>query len=475
MALPEIHELEEILSGISLSPDRPPAESGAVRLPLMPASDHSGRIASESPLWLSYPQKTKLSFASLAGRIGKELRAHNHSDSENFVLFVLAYAALLRSASLSGVRAVNAVLSTICVADVNLYFALMAELPEYHQYQIAPFRLGRLRTDKLKWNCEKAQSDFFERYRTVLQRSWSVEREPKTTNILDISDIRKKIFSSPLALNNAEPWRLKAWESLVNGYFSHLNQALFISFWDEFITAQDALLTMGGPFVDPRDFASVIQAMQIAVFLNFGSERGGFVAPAGHGPIAVDLANAHERVPNIVSALKDEFEFTQFDASPLNNSIKLFASFVARARRHQISGRMNESLIHYVIALELIFGERQSIQKSVSERVAVILFSASGVSFNEHMSWVDGLYDTRSRYVHSGKTAGVDDALLDRVRRACDDCFRCLLRLRKQSPDQSENALAKWLGSLDYLAKGMIAGKTFDDNELKHTHLLPLR
>lgn len=471
MALPEITNLEEMLASIRLSPDRPVEGTGAVRLPLMPASDHSGRIASESPLWLMYQQGTKLSFASLADRIGKELRAHEHPDDENFVLFVLSFASMLRKGSASAVRAINTVLSTVCVADVNLYFALMAELPEYHQYQITPFRLGRLRTDKLKWNCEKAGSDFFDRYRNILQRSWGVEREPKTTFVLDISEIRKKIFGTPIAVSAIEPWRAQAWESLVNGYFSHHNRALFDGFWEEFISAQDALLTMGGPFVDPRDFASVIQAMQIAVFLNFGSERGGFVAPAGHGPMAVDLANAHERIPTIVNALKDEFGFTHFNESPIHNSIKLFASFVARARRHQIAGRANESLLHYVIALELIFGERQSIQKSVSERVAVISFAASGKSFADHLSWVDKLYDVRSRYVHSGKGAA-DDALLDRVRQVCEDCFRCLLRLQNQSPDQSENALAKWQGSLDYLAKGMIAGKTFDDAELRSTFLI---
>src|SRR5262245_18654073 len=89
-----------------------------------------------------------------------------------------------------------------------------------------------------------------------------------------------------------------------------------------------------------------------------GASRFGFVAPTGHGPLAMDLANAHERIPAALLELKDKYDFEQFDGSPLHGSIKLFASFVARARRHQINDRTDEALLHFVIALELIFGER---------------------------------------------------------------------------------------------------------------------
>jgi hypothetical protein len=44
------------------------------------------------------------------------------------------------------------------------------------------------------------------------------------------------------------------------------------------------------------------------------------------------------QLPQLLSELRKDYGFEQFGASPLHGSIKLFASFVARARRHQLNG-----------------------------------------------------------------------------------------------------------------------------------------
>lgn len=471
MSLPEIPEFEEMLSSFSLTSNLPTGDSCSIRVPLHFTTDQSGSIVRDSELWLSFAHGTRLSLDSLVARIRKELRSNKHADSEQLALFVLSFAVLLRPMETNAVRAVNTVLSSICAADVNLYFAFFAELPEYHLYEITPFHLGPIRAAKLKWNCERAQSDFFDRYGSKFRRTWGVEREPKATLVLNISTLRDKLFAAPLAVNHSKLSRDVAWESLVNGYFSHLNELLFADFLYELVASQDVLLTMGAPLFDLRTLTPFFESMRIAIFLNIGSERGGFVAPSSNGPLVVDLVNAHKRNPQIVQELKDKYSFTKFDSSPLHSSVKLFASFVARGRKHQIEGRSSEALIHYVIALELIFGERQGIQRSVSERVAVILFGALGRSFNEHLIWLDRLYDTRSHYVHSGKLVS-DELLLEDVRDACEHCFRCLLRMQKASANQSEIVLSQWLETLDFLAKGMIAAKVFDQKELIEAHLL---
>jgi hypothetical protein len=218
---------------------------------------------------------------------------------------------------------------------------------------------------------------------------------------------------------------------LTNGYFSVQNQVLFDEFWAELISAQDALLALGGPFFDPQTVRSAIfQKQQIAIFLNIGATKQGYVAPAGIGFIQhIDLANTHERVPGLLKELKEQYSFEQFDASPLHTSIKLFASFVARARRHQINSLSNEALLHFIIALELIFGVREAIQRSVSERVAVLTFRDAGRSFDEQRNWINKIYDLRSRYVHEG-TKLTRDAPLEEVYALCQEVFRCLLRLQ---------------------------------------------
>jgi Apea-like HEPN len=290
------------------------------------------------------------------------------------------------------------------------------------------------------------------------------EREPRNTRVLDIPQIRETIFGSPTDTIGRPNWELQAWESIVNDYFSLNNTVLFDQFEAELVSAQSILLAAGAPFFDTRSLymlSSVIQTHRVAVFRNLGTGKMGFVAPGGMGPLLIDVAGIHERVPIMLKELRNTYGFAGFDDSPLHRSIKLFADFVARARRHEIDSRPNEALLHYVIALELIFGERQAIQKSVSERVALITFRDNGRSFAQQRDWIDTIYDLRSRYVHDGVEI-TNQLQLDQLRRLCEQIFRCLMRLqagRMQPSSRGKEILTMWLHELDYLAKGLIAGK----------------
>jgi hypothetical protein len=192
---------------------------------------------------------------------------------------------------------------------------------------------------------------------------------------------------------------------------------------------------------------------------------------AGSDPelATVDLANAHERIPTAMSDLKRSYGFQAFDDSPLHRTIRVFAEFVVRAILHDLDGRSNEALLHFVIALELIFDEPQAIQRSVSERVALITCRENGKSFEEQRTWVEQIYELRSRYVHSG--VDIETKVpLEQLRAVCQQVFRCLMRLQAAHPQResrNETVLKGWLRELDYLAKGMIAGKEPNENQLK--------
>ena len=357
---------------------------------------------------------------------------------------------------------VNEIVSRVCNADVALYYALLAELPRGHNFEVPPFRIGPLRAEKLRDLCERVESDFYSRYQNILRGVWAIEREPQTVRVLDVELIRESIFDVPLAAGTRQGWEHEAWESIVYGYFSLHNRVVFDEFWTELISVQSALLAFGAPFFDPRPLSTSSQNMRIAVFENLGRDRKGFVAaPIGTGPLHIDLANVHERVSKLREELKNAYTFERFDDTPLHRSIKLYADFIARARRHEIDGRISESFLHFVIALELIFGDRQAIEKSVAKRVALITFRENGRSFQEQSEWIGEVYNLRSKYVHSGSEIS-DEVRLDEVRIACEQAFKCLLRLQAAFPEsvaRGENALKAWLLNIDYLAAGILAGK----------------
>jgi Transposase zinc-ribbon domain len=83
-------------------------------------------------------------------------------------------------------------------------------------------------------------------------------------------------FDGFLRQSTGDRWRERAWEALVNGYFSMHNRILFDAFWTELVSAQDALLSLGAPFSDPSGLRSVIRNLQVAVFMNVGRSRVGF-------------------------------------------------------------------------------------------------------------------------------------------------------------------------------------------------------
>jgi hypothetical protein len=175
----------------------------------------------------------------------------------------------------------------------------------------------------------------------------------------------------------------------------------------------------------------------------------------------IDNANVHVRIPALLRELKSSYGFDQFDDSPLHRTIQLFTEFVARGRRHEIDERLSEAHLYYVIALELVFGDKQSLQKSVADRVALITFSAKNQSFQEARGSIEKIYELRSKYVHAG--IEITDALqLEEVRSICEHVFRCLLRLQAAHPDRAsrtEQVLTGWLRELDYLVAGLAAGR----------------
>lgn len=473
MSLPNIAELSEVMAGLTLRPIVPTREP-EVNVRLVPSSqgyDEKGKFERMLELGLAYSPDTKLSFDRFLDRVSKELEAKGHQAAQAFSLLVVAISLLRPGDRSDRISNLNKTVDSVRNADLILYYVSNAKLPAFYAYDIPPFRLGPLRSDKMKWNSDKAGSDFFDRYREKILGKWAIERQPMAAPVLDIPELRRVIFGGVIVLPD---WRLAAWDSLVTAYFSQHNRAQFVSMWDELIDAQDTLVCMGAPYLDPRSFSAAVGGMQIAIFQRVGSSNGGYVAPASPGMIGLDLANAHERVPKAIAEMRDVYGFTAFDDSPLHGTLRLYTSFVARARRHEIEQRTSDALLHCVIALELVFGESQNIQKSVSERVAAITSRGRMESYSSERKRIEALYEARSSYVHAGVHVA-DDRLVADAFAVCGEAFRALLRLQSSlsEPHQrGEKALAGWLVELDYLAKGMIAGKPPTAGQLTEAYIV---
>ena len=233
----------------------------------------------------------------LVERINKELNTVHHPRHDEFALFVLAMAALTPPTSGNFISRVNKIIARVCEADVNLYYILFAGFPEEHNFELPPFRLGPLRTEKFRYSCEKAESDYYSRYREKMQKAWSVQREPLKVHVFDIPPIREAIFDGSLGDATRPAWEHQAWGSIVDNYFSLQNRVLFDDFWAEFISAQSPLLALGAPFVDPRRLSTLIQNTQVAVFQNLGRDKK-----------VLSLLAAQVRYGSILRAFKNAYQ-----------------------------------------------------------------------------------------------------------------------------------------------------------------------
>jgi hypothetical protein len=104
MPIPDVPDFREILSGLRLSPVKASDQEASVQIPFMPAVDVSGPVSQEAPLWLHYPNGTRVAFERVLQRNNKELRAASHATTavlqgvivpDRFAIFVLALAKLM--------------------------------------------------------------------------------------------------------------------------------------------------------------------------------------------------------------------------------------------------------------------------------------------------------------------------------------------------------------------------------------------
>jgi hypothetical protein len=124
---------------------------------------------------------------------------------------------------------------------------------------------------------------------------------------------------------------------------------------------------------------------------------------------------------------------------------------------------MNEGYLHYIIALDLVFGGHELIGRTVSERVGMIVYKPLGLNFDDSVKLMNQAYSARSKYVHEGRA--VDPKMIMNVERVTREVTLCLLRLQRDS--SRELSVARWLANIDYFVKAVQADRTISPEDLR--------
>jgi hypothetical protein len=451
MAIPANDLLEQFLSGLSLSEASPGDDFE--RFELLPKGegwDDKAPLAAP-PIHVWYPRSSQITPHSVIARIVKEAIAVGHSASDQVARSLLALYCTCRLTR-GGVGGLNELFENVGRTDVSEAFVTaLPPFPGTNSFAIGRFNFGPLDRNKLLYHCEKAKCDFFERYPNEFRNRFAIWGNHHSINMVDFSKLGVK-FNTPLSTY------------ILDKYFSNIAVDLRQAFIDELAEAQLVIAATGVSTFDMEDMRSWPTTGFVCMFSRVNGGGNYYFCPFKQGPV-FNFNCVDQRFPARKDALEKEFGFTTLGSSGLHQTVRSFCRFVAKARQYQDRGDKENALLHYMIALDLLFGEQDASNEKIGGRTAALVHEALNMEFSKARKRIRHLYDVRSKYVHSGKECTVEN--LEEAEPIITEVLYSLLRLSSRPDSQEAGFIALWLKSLDLLVATHDAGRSMDRSELE--------
>jgi hypothetical protein len=449
MGLPQTPDFADLLRSVSLK--RQPEWPSTEVFPEEVATDGQ-RIVARDPAITLWHSPGQISWQALVKRVQEELRNRKHKASVLLAQAIIAVYCLHPKKEEAPVESFNWMLDRILDAQLIQFFILVTEPPRtLARFSFGSFTLGALNSDRLASRSRRAGSDYHDRYGRSHLGKFTIERGTIPARIVDWHSMRT------LFVQHKDDSGV--WDRALHGYFSALSQEYFEDFWSDFVESQALSIALGAPYLAPQVFKLIPQSSSISIFI---AEGWGHVAPHFAPTVLIDLVSADKRFKQIETELESVYHFAGFTDTDQHQTIKSYASFIGKGKQHLVAGNLGEGYLHHIIALDLVFGSEESISKTVTERVAMIVHKPLELTFDAALRLMIQAYSARSKYVHEGRS--VSPTMISEVERITREVTLCLLRLQHSS---RELAVHGWLANLDYFVKALQAGKVLQPEELR--------
>jgi hypothetical protein len=124
--------------------------------------------------------------------------------------------------------------------------------------------------------------------------------------------------------------------------------------------------------------------------------------------------------------LREELGYSGLEGkTSFEQALKSFCRMLQRANRHEENRQLDEAYLHFMIALDLVFGLDGKSTESVSRRTAALVYRQRGLASKEQFVRLQKLYKRRSDYVHRGESVSKKELVeLDEI---CQQTLWCLL------------------------------------------------
>ena len=404
-------------------------------------------------LYLSYPAM-ELKLDSVLHKIESELVSLGYSSNQEIALATLVIIVETKDPEIPLVTHANQCLSLVKKAKLHMQ-VVAPNIPEPgYRWQIAEFVFRAFNPKKILYWADRGGSNYpvdIMQYRDCI----ALERTPFFTKIIDWDKV-------PGFYGFFEKWGEEITIRVLDNYYN----AVFGDHLDEIphLIKERLLILESGAlvYVDIKSFINKLLSKQIGLFQWQTSRK-----PRSWALLRVPRFEMNFGPPELFSDCEEwlgkKLGFKELsDEKQLDRSIKSYCTFLQRAHTHRHSGRTDEAFLHFIFAIDLLFGTERRSTKSICLRVSTLVYRQLENDFKEQVNIVKRLYDRRSKYVHKGKSADKND--IEEAEKVCIEVLWCLLAV---SGSGKVDDLSSWLKQLDFVSGGIEASKSISDSDIQ--------
>ena len=400
-------------------------------------------------LYLVYPE-IPLKLESVLKVIRNELSAVGCFENREIALATLALIAETRPDNSSSVEHANQMIKRAITAKLHSAIVTARSVSTSYFVRIGAYELKPFDPSKLLYWGNRKNSKWPEdlnRFRGRL----AVQRDPYDLKIFNWNEEK-------LLTTMRRKWSIKEiLECLVDAYYQAIFSQFILNVRTE-ISDQMLVLEAASMVSDHSDIVEEFLSNTFGLFVMDTKEGWAVMSRKDQLHFNTTPASAYS---NCREWLVRELGFIDFEVGKLlDETASRYCGFLRRAQRHRLLGGFDEAFLHFVVALDLLFGQRSGLADSVAGRTATVTHKALGHEWRDQRKRVQKLYDARSRYVHEGASPSEQD-----LREAEDICLEVLWALLKTCAQNQILNADEWLKGIDYVQAAMQADKPIASDE----------
>lgn len=374
----------------------------------------------------------KISFKAIQEKISKELLRSGHILNEE--IFNSIFAIILSiPKNEKTLHNINKLLSNLATGSLNQFLIFNFPNNRFH-LKFNEFFIGDIDSNKIEYYCERmGTTDFHKKYSNTLKNKFGVTREYFQITLLNLVELHKIITKRDYL------------DRLIDIYMLALSKEKQKEFYTKFDESQSIINLLCNDYYDLKNWILATGSGSfLSVFTNIGSnKKRGWVVPYN---MMYNIELGSKIPKDVIEQNSKKYEFTFFGNNEIDFVFKNFLSFCSKAVKYRSESRVSESILHYVIALDMVFGEKESSTQSVSQRVAFLVHNQLNIEFNSMVKEIKQYYDLRSKYVHQG--IEINELEGNRIREICVELFTVYLNLHKNKFTAELNSI-QWLKKID--------------------------